>query len=159
VIMGQPEDLYLLSSDAGYGFVAKLEDLVTKTRNGKAVLKVPKGALVLPPQRVYSYKEDWVAAVTNVGRLLTFMIAELPIMTKGKGIKIINIPTAKAAKRDEYIVSVASFTEDQGLVVYAGERKRKLSVDDLNHYIGDRALRGLKLPKGFQKVDLMEVDE
>jgi topoisomerase IV subunit A len=159
VIMGQPEDLYLLASDAGYGFVAKLEDLVTKTRNGKAVLKVPKGALVLPPQRVYSYKEDWVAAVTNVGRLLTFMISELPIMARGKGIKIINIPTAKAAKRDEYIVSVASFTEDQGLVVYAGERKRKLSVDDLNHYIGDRALRGLKLPKGFQKVDLMEVDE
>ncbi|MEE8388437.1 MAG: DNA topoisomerase IV subunit A [Acidiferrobacterales bacterium] len=159
VIMGQPEDLYLMASDAGYGFVASIEDMVTKNRNGKAVLKVPAGARVLPPQRVIEHEEDWIAAVTNIGRLLTFMVGELPIMARGKGIKVINIPTRKAAAREEYVVSMCVFPENKGLTVYAGQKKRKLTVDDLNHYIGERALRGMKLPKGYQKVDAMEVSE
>jgi topoisomerase-4 subunit A len=159
VIMGQPDDLYLLSTDSGYGFVARLEDLLTRTRNGKAVLKVPKGARVLPPQRVMSHEEDWVAAVTNTGRLLTFMIGELPAMARGKGIKIINVPTKKAAAREEFVVSVCVFPEDKGLTVYAGQKKRVLTVDDLDQFIGERGLRGSKLPKGYQKVERMEVTE
>jgi topoisomerase-4 subunit A len=159
VIMGQPDDLYLLSTDSGYGFVARLEELLTRTRNGKAVLKVPKGARVLPPQRVMSHEEDWVAAVTNTGRLLTFMIGELPAMARGKGIKIINIPTKKAAAREEFVVSVCVFPEEKGLTVYAGQKKRVLTVDDLDHFIGERGLRGAKLPKGYQKVERMEVTE
>jgi topoisomerase-4 subunit A len=159
VIMGQPEELYLMASDAGYGFVCKLEDMVTKTKNGKAILKVPAGARVLPPQRVMNHDEDWIAAVTNIGRLLTFMVGELPIMARGKGIKVINIPTRKAASREEFVVSMCVFAEDKGLTVYAGQKKRNLSVEDLNEYIGERALRGLKLPRGYQKVDKMEVTE
>jgi topoisomerase-4 subunit A len=159
VVMGQPEDLYLLASDAGYGFVAKLEDLLSKTRNGKAVLNVPKGARVLPPQRVANHGEDWIAAVTNQGRLLTFMIGELPLMTKGKGIKIINIPSKKAQAREEFVVAASVFAEDKGLTIYAGQKKRNLTVDDLDDYIGERGLRGSKLPKGYQKVDRMEVSD
>lgn len=158
VVMGQPDDLYLLSSDAGYGFVVRVEDLMTRTRNGKAVLKVPKGAKVLPPQRVLNHDEDWVAAVTNTGRLLTFMVGELPLMAKGKGVKIINIPGPKAAKREEFIVAVTVFPEDKGLVVQAGGRVRRLSVDELDDYIGERALRGKKLPRGYQQVNGMEAD-
>jgi len=158
VVMGQPEDLYLLSTDAGYGFVGKLEDFMTRTRNGKAVLKVPKGARVLPPQRVMNHDEDWIAAVTNKGHMLTFMIGELPLMGKGKGVKIINIPGAKVAKREEYVVANVVFPEDKGLVVSAGNRIRRLTVDELDDYIGERALRGKKLPKGYQQVEGMEVD-
>ena len=157
VIMSAPEDMYLMASDAGYGFVCKLEDMVTKTKNGKAVLKVPTGAKVLPPQRVINYEEDWIAAVSNIGRLLTFMVGELPLMARGKGIKIINIPTKKVVSREEYVLSMCVFAEDKGLTVYAGQKKRNLTVDELNEYIGERALRGLKLPRGYQKVDKMEV--
>lgn len=159
VIMGQPDDLYLMATDAGYGFVASVEDMVTKNRNGKAVLKVSAGARVLPPQRVSDHEEDWIAAVTNIGRLLTFMVGELPFMARGKGIKIINIPTKKAAAREEYVVSMCVFPAKKGLTVYAGQKKRRLTVGDLDHYIGERALRGMKLPKGYQKVDAMEVNE
>jgi topoisomerase-4 subunit A len=159
VVMGQPDDLYLLASDAGYGFVVKLEDLLSKTRNGKAVLKVPKGARVLPPQRVVTHDEEWIAAVTNQGRLLTFMIGELPLMARGKGIKIINIPSKKAQAREEYVVATSVFSEDKGLTVYAGQKKRNLTVDDLDDYIGERGLRGHKLPRGYQAVDAMEVTE
>ena len=158
VVMGQPDDLYLLSTDAGYGFVSRLEDLMTRTRNGKAVLKVPKGARVLPPQRVMNHEEDWIAAVTNKGQLLTFMVGELPLMAKGKGVKIINIPGAKVAKREEFVIANVVFPEDKGLVVHAGSRLRRLSVDELDEYIGERALRGKKLPKGYQQVTGMEID-
>ncbi|MFQ6024197.1 MAG: DNA topoisomerase IV subunit A [Acidiferrobacterales bacterium] len=156
-MMGKPDDLFLLASDAGYGFVAALEDLYAKNKAGKAVLKVPKGAKVLPPRRVEKYDEDWIAAVTTQGRLLTFMIGELPLMAKGKGIKIINIPSKKAASREEYVVATVVFPEDKGLIVHAGKRHLKLSVDDLERYIGERALRGLKLPRGFQQVHGVEI--
>lgn len=159
VVMGQAEDLYLLASDAGYGFVAKLGDLYAKNKAGKAVLKVPKGAKVLPPQRVASYEEDWIAAMTSQGRLLTFMIGELPLMAKGKGVKIINIPSAMLSKREEYVVATLVFGEDKGLVLQTSKRPLKLSVEDLNHYVGERALRGSLLPKGYRQVESVDIAE
>jgi topoisomerase-4 subunit A len=157
VVMGQPEELYLVATDAGYGFVVKLEELVSRTRNGKAILKVPKGARVLTPQRVNDYEEEWLAAVTNTGRLLTFMVGELPQMAKGKGIKVINIPASKVSSREEHVVAIRVFPEDGGLTIYAGGKKRNLSPDEVNEYIGERGLRGSKLPRGYQKVDAMEI--
>jgi len=156
-MMGQPDELFLLATDAGYGFVAKLEDLYAKNKAGKAVLRVAKGAKVLPPRRVDNHEQDWIAAVSTQGRLLTFMVGELPKMGKGKGIKIINIPSKKAASREEVVVAMVVFSEDKGLIVHSGKRHLKLSVEELNHYIGERALRGLKLPRGFQQVQGMEI--
>ncbi|MDH5649883.1 MAG: DNA topoisomerase IV subunit A, partial [Gammaproteobacteria bacterium] len=158
VMLGQPEDEYLLATSFGYGFVARLDDLYAKNKAGKAVLKVPAGARVLPPQRVENFSGDWLAAVSSAGHLLTFAIEELPRMSKGKGNKIINVPSAKLKKGEESVVKVVVFPEEKGVVVYAGGKKRNLSVADLNHYIGERALRGLKLPRGYQKVDDMEVE-
>ena len=72
-------------------------------------------------------------------------------------IKIINIPSKKAASREEVVVAMVVFPEDKGLIAHSGKRHLKLSVEDLNHYIGERALRGLKLPSGFQQVQGMEI--
>ncbi|MDH5631935.1 MAG: DNA topoisomerase IV subunit A [Gammaproteobacteria bacterium] len=157
VMLGDPDDKYLLATSYGYGFVAKLGELYAKNKNGKAVLKVPEGARVLPPQRVTSYDEDWIAAVTSAGHLLTFMIAELPEMAKGKGNKIINVPTAKLKKGEERVVKVVAYAEDKSLMVLAGSKKRNLTSADLEHYVGERALRGLKLPRGYQGVDDMDI--
>ncbi len=156
VIMGQPEELYLLMSDAGYGFVAKLEELFAKNRSGKAVLKVPKGARVLPPQRVEKHGEDWVAALTHEGRLLTFMVGELPLMAKGKGIKVIKIPPAKVAKREDYVLAVAVFREGEALDLYAGGRRQALTAEALSRYVGERGLRGTKLPRGVTPPEGLE---
>src|SRR5579864_7983933 len=49
VMIGEPEDLWLLASDAGYGFTARLKDLITDRRAGKTVLNVPQNAHVLAP--------------------------------------------------------------------------------------------------------------
>ncbi len=159
VIMGGNQDLYLLASDAGYGFVAKLEDLQGRNKAGKAVLKLPSGARVLTPQRVHNYDNDLVAAVTSEGRLLVFPISELPQMPKGKGNKIIGIPAAKASTREEFVVGAAVLSGGRGLVVYAGKRHITIKGSDLEHYAGERGRRGNKLPRGFQRVDAVGIEE
>jgi topoisomerase IV subunit A len=160
VMMGDPNDLYLIASDAGYGFVCKLGDLITDRRAGKAVLKVPKGAKALPPQRVMNAEEDWLAAVTNKGNILVFMIGELPAMEKGKGEKILNIAGAKVAKREEYLAGIAVFKEGQRLLLRTGKGELLLrSGNDIDQYVGERALRGSKLPRGHQEVKDIETQE
>lgn len=159
LILGDEEDLYLLSTDAGYGFVARAGDLQTKNKSGKVVVKVPLGARVLPPQRVRNLETDLVAVATNQGRLLVFKIAELPQLGRGKGIKMINVYSAKFKKREEYVGGLAVFQEGHHLLVYAGKRYLKLRPTDIDRYVGERALRGLKLPRGFQQVRALEAPE
>ncbi len=158
-MLGTDEQLVLLASDAGYGFVAKLADLQAKNKSGKSVLNLPKGARVLQPAQVPASGEGaWVAAVTSEGRLLVFPLAELPQMARGKGNKIIGIPSARVAAREEYVVAVAVIAETDTLVVFAGKRHHKLKFGDLEHYRGERGRRGNKLPRGFQKVDAITVE-
>lgn len=157
VVMGQPEDLYLLASDAGYGFVTTLSELVTDRRAGKAVLKVPKGAKALPPQRVADYKNDWVAAATTTGNLLICAAGDLPQMPKGKGDKILNIPGKKVVSRTEYLAGAAVFHEGQKLLVRTGKGELTLKAgEDIDKYVSERALRGSKLPKGHTEVKNIE---
>ena len=157
VMMGAPEDQYLIASDAGYGFICKLGDLITDRRAGKAVLKVPKGGKALPPQRVQNADEDWLAAVTNSGNILVFMLAELPAMEKGKGEKILNIPGARVAKREEFLSGIAVFREGQRLRLRTGKGELLLrSGNDIDQYVSERALRGSKLPRGHQEVKEIE---
>jgi topoisomerase-4 subunit A len=159
LMMGNEADLYLLASDAGYGFVAKLGDLQTKNRAGKSALSLPKGGLVMQPSPIPAVEGAWVAAVTNEGRMLIFPLADLPQMARGKGNKIIGIPTARVQSREEFMVAVQVVTEQDVLVVRAGKRHHKLKFADLEHYRGERGRRGNKLPRGFQKVDSMELEE
>ncbi len=158
VTMGNPDDLCLVSSDAGYGFVARLEDLYAKNKAGKAMLNVSKNAQVLPLAPITNYDTDYVAAVTLQGHLLVHPLRELPKLAKGKGVKMIGIPSARFAGREEYVVAVAALAPDQSLVVYSGQRHLTLKPADLAHYQGERGRRGLKLPRGFQRVDRFGVE-
>ncbi|NOZ09463.1 MAG: DNA topoisomerase IV subunit A [Gammaproteobacteria bacterium] len=157
IIMGADEDKVLLSTNAGYGFVATLADIYTKNKTGKTVLKVPKGAKVLPPQAVSDFDEDWVALVTNTGRFMVFMVGELPLLAKGKGVKMLNISTKKFSSREEYIAGVVVFSEGDRIMVYSGKRHLNMKPAEIDHYIGERALRGMLLPKGFRQVQGIEV--
>jgi topoisomerase-4 subunit A len=157
VVMGDPEDLLLLSSDGGYGFVAKLGDLITDRRAGKAVLKVGKGAKALPPQRIADIENDWLAAVTAKGNMLVCAVGDLPKMDKGKGDKILGIPGAKVAKREEYLAGVAVFKEGQALLLRTDKGELKLKAgDDIDKFVSERGFRGSKLPKGHQDVKSIE---
>jgi topoisomerase-4 subunit A len=158
VLLPDDEQLYVIASDAGYGFVVKGEDLQAKNKAGKALLSLPNGAKVLLPQEVSNREEDWIAAVTTEGRLLLFKVADLPQLGKGKGNKIIGVPGDRVASREEFVTGVAVLPTGATLVLQAGKRTLSLKPDDLEHYKGERGRRGNKLPRGFQRVDGLVVE-
>ena len=154
VMMGEPDDLWLLTTDDGYGFVCRLEDMMTRLKAGKSVVNVGKGATALRPQRVMSYETDYVAAASTEGKLLLFETAELPVLARGKGVQTIKLHRTPIAP--EKVVSTAVVPAGGTLVVHAGKRYANLKGgDDLDSYIGKRAQRGLKLPRGFQNVSMI----
>ena len=149
---------WLLASGHGYGFVTKFENFVGRQKAGKQLINPPAGAAVLPPVAVYNAKTDRVAAITSAGHLLVFPIAELPELDRGKGNKLINVPPAKLKSGDERVIAVASVPERGELVLYCGQRKLILKPADLDAYAGKRAARGNMLPRGFQRVDAVQVE-
>lgn len=157
MLMGDGDDLVLLTTDAGYGFVATLPDLEAKNRAGKAVVSIPKGGKILPAKALHSAGDAILVAVSNEGRMLAFPVDELPRLAKGKGNKIINIPSSRLQSREEFMVDVAVVSAGDQLFVYSGKRYLNMSLSDLEHYRGERGRRGNKLPRGFQKVDKIEV--
>ncbi|MBD1597268.1 DNA topoisomerase IV subunit A [Pseudomonas typographi] len=158
VLMPDDDGLYVVASDAGYGFVAKGEDLQAKNKAGKALVSLPSGAKVMPPRPLANREQDWLAAVTSEGRLLVFRIADLPQLAKGKGNKIIGIAGERVASREEYMTDLTVIAEGASLVLQAGKRTLSLKPADLEHYKGERGRRGNKLPRGFQRVDAMAVE-
>ncbi len=156
VLCGSETQQVLLASDAGYGFVAVLADLHSKNRSGKAMLSLPKEALPLPPIAANDLKSDVLVAVTNEGRMLVFPLADLPELSKGKGNKIINIPPARARRREELLTHLFVLPVDHQLVVTAGKRFLNLRPGNLTDFAGKRGQRGRKLPRGFQNVTGLE---
>ncbi|MDD2049814.1 DNA topoisomerase IV subunit A [Pseudomonas putida] len=158
VLLPEDDALYVIASDAGYGFVVKGEDLQAKNKAGKALLSLPNGAKVIAPRAVADRELNWLAAVTTEGRLLIFKISDLPQLGKGKGNKIIGIPGDRVASREEYVTDLAVIADGATLVLQAGKRTLSLKADDLEHYKGERGRRGNKLPRGFQRVDALLVE-
>ncbi|RMO81802.1 DNA topoisomerase 4 subunit A [Pseudomonas syringae pv. philadelphi] len=158
VLMPEDDALYVIASDAGYGFVVKGEDLQAKNKAGKALLSLPAGAKVILPRPVPDREQNWLAAVTTEGRLLVFKISDLPQLGKGKGNKIIGIPGERVASREEYVTDLAVIAQGATLVLQAGKRTLSLKPEDLEHYKGERGRRGNKLPRGFQRVDALLVE-
>ena len=155
-MIGDNDQKYLLASDAGYGFIASLTDLVSRNKAGKSILRIPAGGKAVVPAPVPKDKECLIAAVSSIGRLLLFEMEELPELAKGKGNKLVNIPGPKYKSGEERMVAAAVVPEDGHLVVYTGTRKMTIKWNDLDDYYGDRALRGTMLPKGWRKVERLE---
>ncbi|MFT5311635.1 MAG: topoisomerase-4 subunit A [Paraglaciecola sp.] len=158
VVMANDGQQYLMASDAGYGFVGKFDDMISKNKAGKAYVSLPSGAKIMAPQPVGNLKTDWCMAISNEGRMLMFPLRDLPSLGKGKGNKLISIPAAKIKSREEYVKVLAVVPEGANVKILAGKRGMTLTADDLSHYQGDRGRRGNKLPRGLQRVDAVEVE-
>tara|TARA_B100001029_G_scaffold15357_2_gene10284 strand:+ start:723 stop:2981 length:2259 start_codon:yes stop_codon:yes gene_type:complete len=156
VISGPIESQVVLATSSGYGFVANLGDLQTKNKSGKAALKVQEGAQVLIPRAVENEK-DVLAAITNQGRMLVFPLTELPQLARGKGNKIIGIPKASFESGEDSLQEVAVLGEGRELRLLSGKRHFTIKSKDLENFVGNRGRRGNFLPKGFRKVDGIEV--
>jgi topoisomerase-4 subunit A len=158
VMLGDPDALYFLATDFGYGFVCRLEDLYSRNKAGKRVLNVPAGANVLPPVRVRSHENDWIVAIGSEGYMLVTELAEFPIMPKGKGIKFINIPAAKLKAGEEKVTQLVLVQDDEPITLYCGKKHKVMKGAEVDEYAGERGRRGLKLPRGYRAVDRVTVD-
>ncbi len=157
VVMGSSDQKVLLASDAGYGFITALSNMVTKNTKGKAMLTVARGCEALPPAYVNHYETDSLAAITTEGRMLVVPAAVLPELPKGKGNKIIQIPPARVKSRQEYVKLVAIIPEGATIRIHAGKRYLRLTPSTIVDFLGERGRRGRKLPRGFRNADRVEV--
>ncbi len=151
LMMGRQDTEYLLCTDAGYGFVARLGDLNAHKKAGKVALSVPPDGGVLMPKRVFDFADDWIGVITNTGRLLIFTLGEMTRLSKGKGVKLINIPKAQYKDGAERVIDLAVFREGEYLRIASGKRHLNLKPADFDTYISGRAKRGRFLPKGFRQ--------
>ena len=157
LLAGEDEDSVIMASDQGYGFRLQLQDLQTKNKAGKAVLTLPEGAAILKPAKINAVDDDLLAVVTQQGRLLIFPVAELPALKKGKGNKLIQIPPADLKAGNDRVIDIQVFSSGQDLVILSGKRHLTLKQVDIEHYSASRAKRGLHLPRGFQRVEALDV--
>src|SRR5947199_3528391 len=154
VMIGGDDDLYLMATSAGYGFLARLGDLETRQRAGKAVISVPEGAKVLPPIRVTNPGTELLAAASDAGRLLIFPIKDLPLLPRGKGVKILSLATKGGP---ESLTALAVMVARVHLLFHSCKRYLNLKPAEWREFFGNRALRGNKLPRGYQNVGMLEV--
>ncbi len=162
VMLGEPGDRYVVATDAGYGFIVRLEELYARNRAGKAVLAVPAQAKAIPAAAVGDDPDALIAVTAATdgkdGRLLVFPVAQLPELAKGRGNKLLNIPAAKSEHRTELLVAVAVVPPQGRLRVLCDERAMTLAWSELADYGGERAQRGSLLPKNYRRVTGLEVE-
>jgi len=157
VLIGEPDDRWVIASDAGYGFVVKLGEMHSRNRAGKTVLRVPEGSGVLAPAQIPASAEALLCVVSTDGKMLAFPVKDLPELPRGKGNKMFGLSSKKVASREEYLAAIAIVAPEQSLIVHSGERKMTLKYSELKDYRGERAQRGAVLPRGWRKVERLEV--
>ncbi len=162
VMIGEPEDRWVLASSAGYGFVVRLADLNSRNRAGKAVLNVPEGYVAIAPAAIPPVEDPkavvLLAALNSEGRLLTFPVTDLPEMPRGKGNKIFGVSHRKSLVEPETLLAIATVAPGQALRLLVGERRMALSYKELADYRGERGQRGAVLPRGWRKAEALEVE-
>ena len=157
VLMGPPDQRVLLASDAGYGFVTEISNMVTKNTKGKAMLSVGGDCEPVPPVYVNNYETDYLAAITTEGHMLIIPLNVLPVLAKGKGNKIIQIPPARLRKREEYVKLMEIIPQGAAIRIHAGKQSVRFTPGNISAFVGERGRRGKKLPRGFRKADRIEI--
>jgi topoisomerase-4 subunit A len=143
---GDPQRRLLMNSSAGLGFLCKLGDLATKTRQGKDFMKVDEGASAQPPADVK--EEKYVAALSSDARLLLFPVDEVPERPNGGvGVQLLALP-------EDGKLAAVRMTDGDTLVVSGIKRKNRasetLDKKQLAEHIGKRAQRGRLCDVGFR---------
>ncbi len=157
VALANPAQEILLSTEAGYGFRTTFEALFAKNKAGKAVLSVPDKAQALGLVIVEDPTQDDIVCLTTAGQLLVFKASELPLMARGKGVKLIQIAAAKLKSREEVLKIILALPTGRSVKIVAGARHFTLKPRDLDAYRAERGKRGGKLPRGLQRVETLEV--
>ncbi|MFL2690298.1 MAG: DNA topoisomerase IV subunit A [Gammaproteobacteria bacterium] len=155
-IIGNDESRFLIMNTAGYGYISEYKNMISNKKTGRAFMKLPENAKML---KAIPVREDhsYIAAVSNIGKLLIFELNELPVLGKGKGNKIINIPKDKLKADEEFMAHAQVLSDDSSLMIEVGKRSVTLKPKDWQQYILSRAKRGKKVGKLINIERLTEV--
>ena len=151
---GSMEQSLLLHTTSGHGFVAQLKDMVTRMKAGKEFMKPAEGAKVLPPAPVPVFKGDVsprVAALSSDGRLLVFLLDEMPLRPNGGlGVQLIALP-------EKGTLASVAVIDGTRLELFGMKRGKRSSVElgrkEIRDYDGRRAQRGRVADVGLKDVD------
>lgn len=158
VVMASEQQELLMASDAGYGFICKFEDLIARNKAGKALISLPENAKVLKPKTLIN-STALAVSITSAGRMLIFPAQDLPVLSKGKGNKIITIPAANAKDRSELLTKLLLISDQASLEFYSGKRKIVLKPEDLQKFRAERGRKGSTLPRGLHtNLEIMVVE-
>ncbi len=156
VITADKEALYLFVSDRGDALLTRFGNLVAQRRGGKQVLDVSHGTRAIAACIAPARETGFAAAVTSEGYMLLVALSEIPLLSKGKGNRLIGIPPKMRDSAGEKLVAVACVQAGQTLMVHAGSRSKRFRFEDLLQYQGKRGLRGRRLPRGYRNVSRLE---
>ena len=145
-VIGADDDRFLIMNSAGYGYISEYKNMISNKKTGRAFMKLPDHAEMLKAIPVRE-NHTHIAAVSNIGKLLIFELDELPILGKGKGNKIINIPKDKLSAGEEFMAHAQLLAIDSSLKIEVGKRSVTLKPKDWSEYILSRAKRGKKVGK------------
>jgi len=151
VLLAENDELFFMASSAGYGFKTAFKNLQSKSKAGKAVLSVPKGESLLKPVKVN--EDDLVMVVTDEPRMLVFNAEELPLLSKGKGNKLIFLP--KGIK----VTAIFSFAKGEKVELSAGKYTKSFGPTAIEEALASRAKKGIVLPRTLKKVTEISLDK
>jgi topoisomerase-4 subunit A len=140
---GNAQTSLLLASSAGYGFISKAGDMVSRLKGGKAFLTLDEGAIPLPP-RVIGEHAGAIACLSEKGRVLVFGLDEMKVLANGgRGVTLMEL------EPKETLLAVQPITQKGVNVIgtWAGAKPRvvELFATGLQPHFGKRARKGKPL--------------
>ncbi len=139
VRLHDPLGRLVLATREGRGFIASEKEIAAQTRAGKQVVNLGEGDAL---QVVTPVRGDLVAVVGANRKLLVFETAELPEMSRGRGVIL-------QRYKGGGLADLKTFPAEEGLTWTDGDRTRR--IDDLTGYKGKRASAGRLAPRGFPR--------
>ncbi|MCM2455381.1 DNA topoisomerase IV subunit A [Rhizobium sp. CG4] len=139
-----PARKLLLASTAGNGFIIAESEMIANTRKGKQIMNVsmPDETKLVVPVPANS---DYVAVVGENRKLLAFPLAQMPEMSRGKGVRLQRYKDGGISDAKCFVFAEGLAWEDS-----AGRSFSKVG-DELTEWMGDRATAGRTVPKGFPR--------
>jgi topoisomerase-4 subunit A len=151
VVAGKPDVSVLVAGSGGYGFITKIADMVSNRKAGREFLSIEEGETPLQPFMYEDAAGNYVAAVSEHGRMLLFQVGELKQMARGRGMIIMGLE-----KGERLIAAVVS--DQPSLNVFGSARGRDKEVTipqkEMQHYAGHRARMGRVLPDKLKPLGL-----
>ena len=158
-LMARNDQLFLMATSHGYGFLCFFEDMLTRNKNGKALISISSGAQLIPANPIQNLDTDVVVSITSEGYIGLVDAKEIPQLSKGKGNKILGIPPKRLKLGEESLSYVVCLSVKQTLIIHSGKKYKTMSVRELEEYRIERGKRGQKLPRGYQNVTNVEVTD